>query len=146
MKQNFAEFSDKYKQQALTFSKLAQCVCTQTDLAYSSKLVDVRYTLGGNNQFIGSIDNTYHHIFDKDKWPVKLYIMKQNSHVYSMYVFIQVTSKREDLLAHPLVTALLRHKWTKFGRVFYYVNFFIYAVFLTFLTGYITSTVPPYQM
>lgn len=60
-------------------------------------------------------------------------------------LMIMVTSKREDLLAHPLVTALLRYKWTKFGRTFYYVNFLVYAVFLTFLTGYIVSTNAPYM-
>jgi len=58
----------------------------------------------------------------------------------------QVNTKREDLLAHPLVTALLRYKWTKFGRTFYYVNFFIYAVFLTFLTGYVVTTDAPYML
>lgn len=60
------------------------------------------------------------------------------------YYIFQVTSKREDLLAHPLVTALLKHKWNSFGRVFYYINFFIYSVFLTFLTGYIVETKPPF--
>ncbi|XP_071138004.1 transient receptor potential cation channel subfamily A member 1 homolog isoform X4 [Mytilus edulis] len=59
-------------------------------------------------------------------------------------LMIMVTSKREDLLAHPLVTALLKHKWNSFGRVFYYINFFIYSVFLTFLTGYIVETKPPF--
>ncbi|XP_033741695.1 transient receptor potential cation channel subfamily A member 1 homolog [Pecten maximus] len=59
-------------------------------------------------------------------------------------LMIMVTSKREDLLAHPLVTSLLRHKWNSFGRVFYYINFFIYAIFLTFLTGYILSSNAPF--
>lgn len=59
-------------------------------------------------------------------------------------LMIMVSAKREDLLAHPLVTALLRHKWGSFGRTFYYVNFLIYAVFLVFLTGYVVSTDPPY--
>ncbi|KAH3729943.1 hypothetical protein DPMN_055921 [Dreissena polymorpha] len=49
-------------------------------------------------------------------------------------LMVMVRNKRENLLAHPLVTALLRYKWNKFGRTFYYVNFFAYAVFLTFLT------------
>lgn len=59
-------------------------------------------------------------------------------------LMIMVHSKREDLLAHPLVNALLRHKWNSFGRTFYYMNFLIYAIFLTFLTGYIVSTPPPF--
>ncbi|KAL4233751.1 hypothetical protein ACF0H5_008431 [Mactra antiquata] len=60
-------------------------------------------------------------------------------------LMIMVTSQREDLLAHPLVTALLRYKWTKFGRTFYYVNFLVYSIFLTFLTGYIVTTDAPYM-
>ncbi|KAK3103049.1 hypothetical protein FSP39_016076 [Pinctada imbricata] len=60
-------------------------------------------------------------------------------------LMIMVTSKREDLLAHPLVSALLRHKWNSFGRVFYYLNFIIYAIFLVFLTGYILTTDPPFK-
>ncbi|XP_052808936.1 transient receptor potential cation channel subfamily A member 1 homolog [Mya arenaria] len=61
-------------------------------------------------------------------------------------LMIMVNTKREDLLAHPLVTALLRYKWTKFGRTFYYINFFVYAIFLTFLTGYVVSTDAPYMI
>ncbi|XP_048765666.1 transient receptor potential cation channel subfamily A member 1 homolog isoform X3 [Ostrea edulis] len=61
-------------------------------------------------------------------------------------LMIMVNSKREDLLAHPLVNALLRHKWNSFGRTFYYMNFLIYAVFLVFLTGYIVSTDPPFEV
>ena len=121
-------------------------------------------------------------------------------------LMIMVRYKQEDLLAHPLVTALLRfvhtllilsmqsitldsfcvptcwlntdvrkvreqvikrvmagvnfvhfnspslyqnsvyrHKWNTFGRVVYYFNLFIYCVFLTFLTGYIVVTEPPYK-
>nr|XP_022289771.1 transient receptor potential cation channel subfamily A member 1 homolog isoform X2 [Crassostrea virginica] len=61
-------------------------------------------------------------------------------------LMIMVNSKREDLLAHPLVNALLRHKWNSFGRTFYYMNFIIYAVFLVFLTGYVVSTDPPFKV
>ncbi|XP_013386790.1 transient receptor potential cation channel subfamily A member 1 homolog, partial [Lingula anatina] len=46
---------------------------------------------------------------------------------------IMVSSKREDLLSHPLVASLLKHKWQKFGAAFYYINLIIYSVFLTFL-------------
>ena len=59
-------------------------------------------------------------------------------------IYVQVSAKREDLLAHPLVKALLLHKWRSFGRTLYYVNFLIYAVFLVFVTGYVVSTDPPY--
>ncbi|KAL8599950.1 hypothetical protein ACOMHN_050252 [Nucella lapillus] len=58
-------------------------------------------------------------------------------------LFIMVTSEREILLDHPLVTSLLTHKWSTFGRFFYYLSLFIYCIFLTFLTGYIILTDPP---
>ncbi|KAL5009533.1 hypothetical protein ScPMuIL_011838 [Solemya velum] len=61
-------------------------------------------------------------------------------------LMIMVTSKREDLLAHPLVTFLLRHKWKSYGRLFYYINFLIYAVFLVFLTAYVVTTEPPWMV
>ncbi|KAK3088028.1 hypothetical protein FSP39_013681 [Pinctada imbricata] len=60
-------------------------------------------------------------------------------------LMIMVTSSRENLLAHPLVSALLRHKWSSFGRAFYYINFLIYAIFLVFLTGYMLTTMPPHK-
>ncbi|XP_013400960.1 transient receptor potential cation channel subfamily A member 1 homolog [Lingula anatina] len=59
---------------------------------------------------------------------------------------IMVSSKREDLLSHPLVASLLKHKWQKFGAAFYYINLIIYSVFLTFLTGYMLVHEPPYML
>ncbi|XP_070189192.1 transient receptor potential cation channel subfamily A member 1 homolog isoform X2 [Littorina saxatilis] len=64
--------------------------------------------------------------------------LKKNSPLY-----IMVSSEREILLDHPLVTSLLNHKWNTFGRFFYYLSLFIYCIFLTFLTGYIVQTEPP---
>ena len=55
-----------------------------------------------------------------------------------------VRNDQEDLLAHPLVTSLLTHKWDAFGRYVYYFGLFLYIVFLTFLTGYVVSTDAPY--
>ncbi|KAL4233750.1 hypothetical protein ACF0H5_008430 [Mactra antiquata] len=59
-------------------------------------------------------------------------------------LMIMVTSKRKYLLAHPLVVALLRYKWTKLGSKLCIVNFLVYSTFLTFLTGYIVTTDAPY--
>ncbi|KAK3773373.1 hypothetical protein RRG08_023251 [Elysia crispata] len=58
-------------------------------------------------------------------------------------LFLMIQSERETLLAHPLVTSLLQHKWNALGSFFYYFSFAIYMVFLTFLTGYMVSTDPP---
>ncbi|XP_064621630.1 transient receptor potential cation channel subfamily A member 1 homolog [Lineus longissimus] len=49
---------------------------------------------------------------------------------------------RFDLLSHPLVIALLRHKWLRFGKAFYCINLSIYALFLTVLTVYVLSVAP----
>ena len=56
----------------------------------------------------------------------------------------KVQCNQEDLLDHPLVTSLLRHKWNKYGRYFYYGNLLIYILFMVFLTGYIVVTKPPF--
>ncbi|KAK7502989.1 hypothetical protein BaRGS_00005615 [Batillaria attramentaria] len=54
-------------------------------------------------------------------------------------LFLMVSSEREVLLDHPLVKSLLNHKWNTFGRFFYYLSFFIYCIFLIFLTGYVVE-------
>ena len=59
-------------------------------------------------------------------------------------LMVMVRNDQEDLLTHPLVTSLLNHKWGSFGRFFYYGNLMFYMLFLTFLTGYIVVTNPPY--
>ena len=44
---------------------------------------------------------------------------------------------RRELLQHPLTAELLKHKWSTFGRILYYLNFFSYifyvAVYSTFI-------------
>ncbi|PAA94850.1 hypothetical protein BOX15_Mlig019356g1 [Macrostomum lignano] len=60
-------------------------------------------------------------------------------------LMVMVKTKREDLLLHPLVAALLRHKWTAFGRWVYYLNLLLYAVFLTAFTVYMLCTPPTYR-
>ena len=56
-----------------------------------------------------------------------------------------VRNDQEDLLAHPLVTSLLTHKWNSFGRYVYYFGLSLYMFFLVFLTGYIVNTKAPYE-
>ncbi|XP_071505517.1 LOW QUALITY PROTEIN: transient receptor potential cation channel subfamily A member 1 homolog [Diadema antillarum] len=57
---------------------------------------------------------------------------------------IMVRSKREQLLGHPLVTSLLNHKWSSYGRHFYYSSLVFYLLFLTVLTGYVVVNPPPF--
>lgn len=59
-------------------------------------------------------------------------------------LMLMVEGGQEDLLAHPLVTSLLKHKWNNFGRWLYYASLLIYCIFITFLTGYIATTKAPY--
>ncbi|RUS76171.1 hypothetical protein EGW08_016083 [Elysia chlorotica] len=87
-------------------------------------------------------------------------VLKKNS-----ALFLMIQNERESLLAHPLVTSLLQHKWNTFGSFFYYLSFAVtsllqhkwntfgsffyylsfavYLVFLAFLTGYMVVTDPP---
>ncbi|XP_071497216.1 transient receptor potential cation channel subfamily A member 1 homolog [Diadema antillarum] len=59
---------------------------------------------------------------------------------------IMVSSQREALLAHPLVSSLLNHKWVTIGRKLYSVSLILYVLFLTALTGYIVVTPPRYYV
>ncbi|GFO37455.1 transient receptor potential cation channel subfamily a member 1-like protein [Plakobranchus ocellatus] len=65
-------------------------------------------------------------------------VLKKNSPL-----FLMIQTEREALLAHPLVTSLLQHKWNTFGSFFYYLSFAVYLVFLFFLTAYMITTDPP---
>ncbi|CAD5117061.1 DgyrCDS5882 [Dimorphilus gyrociliatus] len=75
---------------------------------------------------------------------VKPYSEDSNMLKVNHPLMIMVESKQEDLLGHPLVTSLLRHKWNSFGRIVYYLNLLLYCVFLVFLTGYVVVAKPPY--
>ncbi|XP_077977720.1 transient receptor potential cation channel subfamily A member 1 homolog [Glandiceps talaboti] len=57
---------------------------------------------------------------------------------------LMVKHKRSNLIAHPLVTSLIRHKWNKYSRYFYSTGLLIYVLFVAFLTGYVLTTPPPY--
>ncbi|XP_030851347.1 transient receptor potential cation channel subfamily A member 1 homolog isoform X2 [Strongylocentrotus purpuratus] len=61
-------------------------------------------------------------------------------------LLIMVSSQREKLLAHPLVSSLLDHKWSTVGRKLYSVSLALYMLFLTALTGYIVVTPPRYYI
>eukprot|EP00057_Strongylocentrotus_purpuratus_P033527 XP_791721.4 PREDICTED: transient receptor potential cation channel subfamily A member 1 homolog [Strongylocentrotus purpuratus] len=59
---------------------------------------------------------------------------------------LMVSSKRVDLLDHPLVTTFIQHKWNSIGRYIFYVGFFVYITFLAMLTGYIIVIPPNYYV
>ena len=52
------------------------------------------------------------------------------------FVILQMKSKHPNLLKHPLVTSLLKSKWDSFGRKVFFMNLFLYSLFLTFLTAF----------
>ncbi|PAA49732.1 hypothetical protein BOX15_Mlig000214g4 [Macrostomum lignano] len=60
-------------------------------------------------------------------------------------LMLMVKKKRETLLKHPLVSALLRHKWTSYGRWVYYINLSLYAIFLAAFTAYMLVLKPTYM-
>eukprot|EP00049_Salpingoeca_infusionum_P014862 m.284501 g.284501 ORF g.284501 m.284501 type:complete len:1109 (-) comp15763_c0_seq1:408-3734(-) len=52
-------------------------------------------------------------------------------------ISLMVKLKRPELLLHPLVDALLKEKWKRFGSFAYYSNLVLYMLFVTFLTTFI---------
>eukprot|EP00057_Strongylocentrotus_purpuratus_P003131 XP_003725987.1 PREDICTED: transient receptor potential cation channel subfamily A member 1 isoform X1 [Strongylocentrotus purpuratus] len=46
---------------------------------------------------------------------------------------------REKLLAHELSQSILKRKWNRFGRLFYYLDLFFYVLFLVSMTVYTTT-------
>ncbi|XP_054762960.2 transient receptor potential cation channel subfamily A member 1-like [Lytechinus pictus] len=53
---------------------------------------------------------------------------------------------REKLLGHDLCQSILKRKWVRFGRVFYYLDLFFYVMFLALMTTYtiITQILPEF--
>ncbi|XP_060557142.1 transient receptor potential cation channel subfamily A member 1 homolog, partial [Ruditapes philippinarum] len=60
-------------------------------------------------------------------------------------LMIMVTSKRKELLDHPLVSALLKRKWISVGLVLNILIVMLYALFLALLTGFTLDVPAPYQ-
>ncbi|XP_046335737.2 transient receptor potential cation channel subfamily A member 1 homolog isoform X1 [Haliotis rufescens] len=58
---------------------------------------------------------------------------------------IMVSAHQEQLLAHPLVTSLISHKWWSFGAWFHLYSFFLHLMFIIFLTMFTLNTTPPHQ-
>ena len=94
--------------------------------------------------FLGLFSDSIYDDEDRLKPDAKAYssdtaVLKAN---HPMMLMVQ--HNQEDLLAHPLVTALLRHKWRSYGRYVYYFNLSLYCVFVAFLTIYIVQAKAPY--
>ncbi|KAL3318478.1 hypothetical protein Ciccas_002854 [Cichlidogyrus casuarinus] len=52
----------------------------------------------------------------------------------------------EEVLSHPLSTALIQLKWRTYGLKFYLVNLLIYLLFVSFLSFYVLSHTPVYSL
>ncbi|KAE9414822.1 hypothetical protein Angca_007770 [Angiostrongylus cantonensis] len=59
---------------------------------------------------------------------------------------LKMMAKCEVLLSHPLVLALLKHKWNNLGRYVYYFALAIYLLFLCAYTLYVTHTPAPFNV
>jgi len=57
-----------------------------------------------------------------------------------------VNRKREALLQHPLVTALLLYKWKKYGGMVYYSTLIFLITFVALLNSYLLLIPPPYSI
>ncbi|XP_065649244.1 transient receptor potential cation channel subfamily A member 1-like [Hydra vulgaris] len=62
--------------------------------------------------------------------------MRKNDFKQNHPLKFMVQNEHIDLLCHPLVINLLRHKWSCCGRYAYYSRLFLYMVFLVFINGY----------
>ena len=56
-----------------------------------------------------------------------------------------ISNKRQELIAHPLITALYNDKWNRLGFYVYYINLIIYMIFMCLLNAYALSIPPPYS-
>eukprot|EP00043_Microstomoeca_roanoka_P017710 m.185620 g.185620 ORF g.185620 m.185620 type:complete len:1059 (-) comp16686_c0_seq2:245-3421(-) len=83
---------------------------------------DEAYTVTYNWKYIDEQQNTN---FQSDVEHMPLWLMQQYN--------------RSDLLAHPVVEALLFYKHKHFGATVYYLNFAFYALFLFFLTYFVVD-------
>nr|XP_039254134.1 transient receptor potential cation channel subfamily A member 1 homolog [Styela clava] len=61
-------------------------------------------------------------------------------------LMIMVSTKREGLLQHPVVTALLQYKWNKYGGFVYYSSLIFLMVFVVLLNCYMLLIPPPYTV
>ena len=73
-------------------------------------------------------------------------------HIFCKTIFLhccsnvlQSESENTQLLYHPLVTSLLKHKWDSFGHKLFFANLFIYVVFLVCLTGFALMALNPLE-
>nr|CAB3267274.1 transient receptor potential cation channel subfamily A member 1 homolog [Phallusia mammillata] len=57
-----------------------------------------------------------------------------------------VEAKQKKLLRHPLVVSLLNHKWRAYGRAVYYLNLWLYLMFMGFFNLYMLTMPPPYSI
>ncbi|XP_065649241.1 transient receptor potential cation channel subfamily A member 1 homolog isoform X5 [Hydra vulgaris] len=62
--------------------------------------------------------------------------MRKNDFKQNHPLKFMVQNEHTDLLCHPLVTYLLRCKWSCCGRYAYYSRLFLYMIFLLFINGY----------
>lgn len=58
---------------------------------------------------------------------------------------VLATSEKLELLSHPLVSGLLRRKNHGKAMLIFYLQLIVYAIFLAFLTAFMTSSIPPYK-
>ncbi|KAI0226875.1 hypothetical protein LSAT2_022672 [Lamellibrachia satsuma] len=137
----------------VAFNKCTTSNTNNTDdadyaITFSYEFLDDVYTDWGGKDAGDSLSTASSNVYDDDDrlkasatpYSTNSSVLKKNHPL-----MIMVKHHQEDLLAHPLVTSLLRYKWDSFGRYFYYINLFLYCIFVTFLTGYVVNTKAPYM-
>ncbi|CAJ0602435.1 unnamed protein product [Cylicocyclus nassatus] len=59
---------------------------------------------------------------------------------------MMANAEKLKLLSHPLVIALIKHKWNSLGRYVYYLALMVYIVFMALFTLFITYTPAPFNV
>ncbi|CAI9718034.1 transient receptor potential cation channel subfamily A member 1 homolog [Octopus vulgaris] len=131
---------------------LSQCLSTSGSpdkpdysITFTYKYLDDTYTdwkVAKNSDVASSSGLSYDDDFkvtpDALPYTTNMTMLKKNHPLN-----IMAENNQEILLSHPVVKQLLSYKWSSFGAPLYYVNLFIYLIFLVSFTGYILEAKPP---
>lgn len=70
-------------------------------------------------------------------------LMKSFSQRVLFVLFLQVNTKNGDLLHHPLVLGLVRHKW-RLAEISYFSFLLFYTIFVALITWNMVAQKPPF--
>ncbi|XP_053396874.1 transient receptor potential cation channel subfamily A member 1-like isoform X2 [Mercenaria mercenaria] len=116
--------------------------CTQTRVIDKEFEVQFNYEFLDDTLLLGKWKETDGKQKSQEEKPyTRDSVLIKNNHP----LMLMVTSERKELLDHPLVSALLKKKWTNVGLICHLLNFLLYALYLAMLTGFALDVKAPFQ-